>query len=123
MSHFSKIKTKLTDRGTLLKALLVLGEKVDVNQELVNPIGHDHDKVLCEVTIGTDIGFRRNKSGTYELVTDIQTWSRSIPPKRFIDKVAQEYAIATVLDTKDFDVESRKNKLDGSVEIVMARWK
>ena len=123
MSHFSKIKTKLTDRGTLLKALLVLGEKVDVNQELVNPVGHDHDKVLCEVTIGTDIGFRRNKSGTYELVTDIQTWSRSIPPKRFIDKVAQEYAIATVLDNKDFEVESRKKNLDGSVEIVMTRWK
>ena len=123
MSHFSKIKTKLTDRGTLLKALLVLGEKVDVNQELVNPIGHDHDKVLCEVTIGTDIGFRRNTSGTYELVTDIQTWSRSIPPKRFIDKVAQEYAITTVLDNKDFQVESRKKNLDGSVEIVMTRWK
>ena len=123
MSHFSKIKTKLTDRGTLLKALLVLGEKVDVNQELVNPVGHDHDKVLCEVTIGTDIGFRRNKSGTYELVTDIQTWSRSIPPKRFIDKVAQEYAITTVLDNKDFQVESRKKNLDGSVEIVMTRWK
>ena len=123
MSHFSKIKTKLTDRGTLLKALLVLGEKVDVNQELVNPIGHDHDKVLCEVTIGTDIGFRRNQSGTYELVTDIQTWNRSIPPKRFIDKVAQEYAITTVLDNKDFQVESRKKNLDGSVEIVMTRWK
>ena len=123
MSHFSKIKTKLTDRGTLLKALLVLGEKVDVNQELVNPIGHDHDKVLCEVTIGTDIGFRRNQSGTYELVTDIQTWNRSIPPKRFIDKVAQEYAIATVLDNKDFEVESRKKNFDGSVEIVMTRWK
>ena len=123
MSHFSKIKTKLTDRGTLLKALLVLGEKVDVNQELVNPVGHDHDKVLCEVTIGTDIGFRRNQSGTYELVTDIQTWNRSIPPKRFIDKLAQEYAIATVLDNKDFEVESRKKNLDGSVEIVMTRWK
>ena len=123
MSHFSKIKTKLTDRGTLLKALLVLGEKVDVNQELVNPIGHDHDKVLCEVTIGTDIGFRRNQSGTYELVTDIQTWNRSVPPKRFIDKLAQEYAIATVLDNKDFEVESRKKNLDGSVEIVMTRWK
>ena len=123
MSHFSKIKTKLTDKDTLLKALLVLGEKVDVNQELVNPIGHDHDKVLCEVTIGTDIGFRRNQSGTYELVTDIQTWNRSIPPKRFIDKVAQEYAIATVLDNKDFEVESRKKNFDGSVEIVMTRWK
>ena len=123
MSHFSKIKTKLTDRGTLLKALLVLGEKVDVNQELKNPVGHDHDKVLCEVTIGTDIGFRRNQSGIYELVTDIQTWNRSIPPKRFIDRVSQEYAIASVLDTKDFEMESRKDKLDGSVEILMTRWK
>ena len=30
------------------------GYPVDINRQLVNPIGHDHEKVMCEVTIGDD---------------------------------------------------------------------
>ena len=50
------------------------GHPVDINRELVNPIGHNHEKLRCEVTIGDDIGFVWNKQNlSYELVTDIQT--------------------------------------------------
>ena len=86
MSHFSTIKTKLKEKDVLLKALLTIGLPVDTNQELENPVGHEHAKVMCDITLGTDIGFRLNKqTQTYELVTDIQTWNHSIPPRRLIE--------------------------------------
>ena len=63
---------------------------VDINQQMNNPQGHNHEKIWWDVTVGDDIGFRWNKqTQSYELVTDLQTWSREVPPKRFIDKVSQ----------------------------------
>ena len=91
MSHFSTIKTKLREKEILLKALLTLGLPVDVNQELENPVGHDHAKVRCDITLGTDIGFRLNRqTKNYELVTDLQTWKHPTPPQRMIEKITQE---------------------------------
>jgi len=126
MSHFSTIKTKLQDRDALLKALLVIGLPVDVNQELENPVGHEHAKVMCDITLGTDIGFRLNtQTQTYELVTDIQTWKHSIPPKRMIEKITQEYATEIVtreVKKKGFEVEKKVNSLKNEVEIIATRW-
>ena len=66
------------------------GHPVDINRELVNPIGHDHERVRCEVTIGDDMGFVWNKqTQCYELVTDRQTWNHSIPIERFIEKITE----------------------------------
>ena len=126
MSHFSTIKTKLKDKDVLLKALLTIGLPVDVNKELENPVGHEHAKVLCDITLGTDIGFRLNtQTKTYELVTDIQTWNHSIPPKRMIEKVTQEYAAELVtreVKRKGFEVERKKQDIKNNVEIIATRW-
>jgi len=126
MSHFSTIKTKLKDKDVLLKALLTIGLPVDVNKELENPVGHEHAKVLCDITLGTDIGFRFNKqTETYELVTDIQTWNHSIPPKRMVEKVTQEYAAELVtreVKKKGFEVERKKQDIKNNVEIIATRW-
>jgi len=126
MSHFSTIKTKLKDKDVLLKALLTIGLPVDINKELENPVGHEHAKVLCDITLGTDIGFRLNtQTKTYELVTDIQTWNHSIPPKRMIEKVTQEYAAELVtreVKRKGFEVERKKQDIKNNVEIIATRW-
>tara|TARA_B100001113_G_C21100256_1_gene618437 strand:+ start:210 stop:593 length:384 start_codon:yes stop_codon:yes gene_type:complete len=126
MSHFSTIKTKLKDRDALLKALLVMGLPVDVNRELENPVGHEHAKVHCDITLGSDIGFRWNRNTeTYELVTDIQTWNHSIPPRRMIDKISQEYAAEIITresKKKGFEVERKVNSLENEVEIFATRW-
>ena len=126
MSHFSTIKTKLKDRDALLKALLVMGLPVDVNKELENPVGHEHTKVHCDITLGTDIGFRWNRNTeSYELVTDIQTWNHPVPPKRMIDKITQEYAteiITREVKKKGFEVEKKVNSLENKVEILATRW-
>ena len=125
MSHFSKIKTKITNKPKLVKALQLLQYDVQENIELVNPIDHQHEKVRVDVSIGNDIGFRLNNDGVYELVADIQTWKESVPPQRFIERVTQQYAKATILDTiqdKGFTIEKESTTIENNIEIVATRW-
>ena len=110
----------------MIQALMLDGYPVDINRELVNPIGHDHEKVRCEVTIGDDIGFVWNKQTlSYELVTDIQTWNHSIPVARFIEKITQLYCIQLLTATaksEGFDVESQIVNSNNAVELTVTRW-
>ena len=125
MSHFSTIKTKIKNKPKLIEALQLLQYDVQEDQELVNPIDHQHEKVRVDVSIGNDIGFRLNKKGVYELVADIQTWKDPVPPNRFIEKVTQQYAKATILDTiqdKGFTIEKESTTIDNNIEIVATRW-
>ena len=127
MSHFSTIKTKIKDKSALLRALQVLGHNTDVDQKLKNPIDHNHDEVVVQVAVGTDIGFRLNPSTkTYELVTDLQTWDQPVPVERFLDKLSQQYAVETITESAkkdDFHVTQQTTKTDGSIELVVERWK
>ena len=125
MSHFSTIKTKIKEKPYLIKALQLLQYDVQENIELVNPIDHQHEKVKVDVSIGNDIGFRLNKDGVYELVADIQTWKDPVPPRRFIEKVTQQYAKVTIVDTitdQGFTIEKESTTIDNTIELVATRW-
>ena len=125
MSHFSTIRTKIKNKSKLIEALQLLQYDVQEDQELANPIDHQHEKVRVDVSIGNDIGFRLNKKGVYELVADIQTWKDPVPPNRFIENVTQQYAKATILDTiqdKGFTIEKESTTIDNNIEIVATRW-
>ena len=125
MSHFSTIKTKIKEKPYLIKALQLLQYIVKEDQELVNPLDHQHEKVKVDVSIGNDIGFRLNKDGVYELVADIQTWKDPVPPRRFVEKVTQQYAKATILDTieeRGFTIEKESTTIDNTIELVATRW-
>ena len=125
MSHFSTIKTKIKSKPELIEALQLLQYDVQEDQELVNPINHQHEKVKVDVSIGNDIGFRLNNNGEYELVADIQTWKDPIPPKRFVEKVTQQYARMTVhnqIKEMGFKVEEEWEMDDNSIELVVTRW-
>ena len=105
---------------------MFMGYDVDIDRELENPIGHKHEKVKCEVTLGDDVGFVWNKQNlSYELVTDIQTWNRSIPVARFIEKITQLYCIQLLTATADsegFQVESQIINKNNAVELTVTRW-
>ena len=125
MSHFSTIKTKIKEKPYLIKALQLLQYDVQEDQELVNPINHQHEKVKVDVSIGNDIGFRLNNNGEYELVADIQTWKDPVPPQRFVEKVTQQYARMTVhnqIKEMGFKVEEEWEMDDNSIELVVTRW-
>ena len=124
MSHFSTIKTKITKKPALLEALELLQYNVVENVELENPLDHQHKKWQVDIAIGNDIGFRWN--GTeYELVADLQTWKDPIPPKRFIEKITQQYARMTIHNTIKEDgwqVAEEWEMDDNSIELTVTRW-
>ena len=125
MSHFSTIKTKIKNKPQLIEALELLQYEVQENQELINPLDHQHEKVKVDVSIGNDIGFRLNNNGEYELVADIQTWKDPIPPKRFVEKVTQQYARMTVhnqVKEMGFKIEEEWEMDDNSIELTVTRW-
>ena len=125
MSHFSTIKTQIKNKPELIEALQLLQYDVQENQELINPLDHQHEKVKVDVAIGNDIGFRLNKEGEYELVADIQTWKDPVPPKRFVEKVTQQYARMTLYNTvkeMGFQVEEEWEMEDNSIELTVTRW-
>ena len=125
MSHFSTVKTKIKHKPQLIEALELLQYDVQEDQELVNPLDHQHEKVKVDVSIGNDIGFRLNNNGEYELVADIQTWNQSIPPKRFVEKVTQQYARMTVhnqVKELGFQVDEEWEMDDNSIELTVTRW-
>ena len=125
MSHFSTIKTKIKHKPQLIEALELLQYDVQEDQELVNPLEHQHEKVKVDVSIGTDIGFRLNNNGEYELVADIQTWKQPIPPERLIEKVTQQYARMTLHNTvkeQGFEIEEEWEMDDNSIELTVTRW-
>ena len=125
MSHFSTVKTKIKHKSQLIEALELLQYDVQENQELINPIDHQHEKVKVDVSIGDDIGFRLNNNGEYELVADIQTWKDPVPPKRFVEKVTQQYARMTVhnqVKELGFQIEEEWEMDDNSIELTVTRW-
>ena len=125
MSHFSTIKTKIKNKPELIEALQLLQYVVEEDQELVNPLDHQHEKVKVDLSIGNDIGFRLNNNGEYELVTDIQTWKDPVPVERFIDKVTQQYARLTVRNAAKelgFQVQEEWEMTDNSIELTVTRW-
>ena len=125
MSHFSTIRTQIKNKPELIEALQLLQYDVQEDQELINPIDHQHEKVKVDVAIGNDIGFRLNNNGEYELVADIQTWKDPVPPKRFVEKVTQQYARMTVhnqVKEMGFKVEEEWEMDDNSIELTVSGW-
>jgi len=125
MSHFSTIKTTIKNKPELVEALELLQYNVVQDVKLENPLDHEHKEWQVDVAIGNDIGFRLNKDGVYELVADIQTWKDPVPPRRFIEKVTQQYARMTIHNTiKDmgFSVQEEWEMDDNSIELTVTKW-
>ena len=129
MSHFTKIKTSLTDKKELVEALELLQYNVvtEQNLKIKNPVlAKDHEVVRAEIAITNDIGFRWNKQDNcYDLYADHQTWSLDVPVKRFVEKVTQQYARMKIHNTvkeMGFQVEEEWEMDDNSIELTVSRW-
>ena len=126
MSHFSTIQTKLKDRSNLVEALELLQYNVVQDAKLENPLDHEHKQWQVDVAVNDEVGFRWNKNTeTYELVADQQTWNFDVPVQRFIDKVTQQYARATIYNTvkeMGLEVSEEWEMDDNSIEITVNRW-
>ena len=125
MSHFTTLKTKLTDKDVLVKALNTLSYATQENVLLENPSDHDHKQWQVEVGITRYVGFKLGDDGTLHLVAELDAWEEPITVDRFLEKVTQEYARETVLETvqeQGYTVVSEHKSVENTIEIVAERW-
>ena len=126
MSHFTKIKTKLYNLETLKKSLTDLNFSWLAGESKVRGYqGQTHSaELLIQQENNHDIGFKWNGE-TYDLIADKQTWSLDVPVERFIDKVTQQYARATIHDAikqQGLAVTEEWEMDDNSIEVLVTRW-
>jgi len=126
MSHFSHIKTKLRNLGTLQSALTTLG--IDWKAGPTDVRGYRGQTHRADVVIeqdnGYDIGFAWNGTA-YELVADMQYWAQNGSVDRFLNKITQQYAFSTVMqetEKQGFQVSEQDKNADGSIRLVLQRW-
>ena len=128
MSHFSTIKTKITEKPILIEALNLLGHWPEENQELSIYGVHskNHAKVNADVAITKDIGFKLNpETKAYDLVAELDTWDLDVPVNRFIEKLTQQYARMTIHNSvkeMGFEVAEEWEMDDNSIELIVTRW-
>ena len=128
MSHFSTIKTQLKEAEPLIKALNYLGYQIIQEEKFIK--GYKGKFTAVDISMNlpgdTKVGFKwDNNSNSYELVTDLDLWKFDIPVERFISKVTQMYAYQTIISkTREdgYQIVEEKNKIDGSIELVVTKW-
>tara|TARA_B100000029_G_scaffold225529_1_gene223344 strand:+ start:1188 stop:1571 length:384 start_codon:yes stop_codon:yes gene_type:complete len=127
MSHFSRIKTKITHKDFLIKALNTLGysAKENVMLHIDGDHGVDHADEFVEVSVTHVVGFRKVNDGTYQLVAELDAWEEPFPVERFLQKVTQAYAKCIVEDTvqaQGFEVVTESKGVDNTIELVAEKW-
>ena len=127
MSHFTKIKTKLYNLDTLKKSLSDLNLEWSSNETEVR--GYQGQKNSAELVIkqenNHDIGFKWNGK-EYELVTDLMFWSQPYSVDKFLNQVNQRYAYNSILQVSEkegFNFTESENNQDGSVRLVLRRFR
>ncbi|MEU8799593.1 DUF1257 domain-containing protein [Spirillospora sp. NPDC048819] len=125
MSHFTKVKTRLTDGETLRTALREMGHAVEPPGRGVRGfLGRRTDaEFKIRPTGGThEIGFAPSDDG-YELVAD--WWGvRGMTEQSFVRTLKQQYALAgtlSALEARGFEVDRRSYEESGDIRVVLRR--
>ncbi len=127
MSHFTKIKTKLYDKATIERSLSDLNIAWESGSEKIR--GYNNQEHSAEILIrqnnNHDIGFKWN--GTeYELVTDLMFWDQKYSVNKFLNQLNQRYAfnlITKVSEEQSFQYVESENKQDGSIRLLLRKFK
>lgn len=124
MSHISRIKTKITNRDYLLKALGDLGFAYQEGEFEISGIGSRKVAVQIRVNLprSLDIGLREN-NGTYEIIAD--WWGvRGVKKEAFTAQLHQRYAYHAalgILQEKGFALAAEEKQDDGKIHLVLRR--
>jgi len=131
MSHYTTIKTKITDMESLICAVESMGYQYKTGKSLPmydfcgNKTACTADVVIPRkglTAVSNDIGFSRQEDGTYRLIiSDYDKTAAKI--KDFPQQIKQRYAYFKVkkelqLEDNKQIIEERKH-VDGSIEIIV----
>lgn len=120
MSHFTRVRTEMTDRHLVIEALEEMGHQI---QEGGRVRGWNGQQETADLVVrqsnGYDIGLRQTPSGSFEVVAD---WMGAGDQEAFTRRLRQEYAAAAAIAqvrSQGFTDVRRKRTEDGEIEIVV----
>jgi hypothetical protein len=132
MSHFSRIRTTFRHREALVQCMQELGYSVEMDTTIRGYHGQHNVDIAVKKAGGYGLGFVKNPEGTYDLVADWYGISgkgeKKIAEelKRQAETIQKEYAKKMVLEqavADGFELVSETEEQDGTVRIVVRRWK
>jgi hypothetical protein len=133
MSHFTVLRTQITETAALVKALTDLGfPTVEVNEAPQHLYGYRGDRrsQTAEVIIrrrfigraSNDIGFQRQANGAFNAV--ISDYDRRKYSQRWLQQLTQRYAyhVARIrMEEQGFELTSEETQPDGQIHLVLRR--
>lgn len=113
MSHFSTLRTKISDAVVLKTALSDLGLEVKTEADVR---GYNGQRIRADVVAVLDgeydLGWSRNNDGTFDLVADLWGVAKKHNQTELINSINQKYAIGKALaDAKQPGLQNATVKL------------
>ncbi len=132
MSHFSRIRTTFRRREALIQCMQELGYTFETATTITGYHGQHNVDIAVKKSGRYCLGFVENPEGTYDMVAD--WWGISGKGEKKIaeelnhqaETIRKEYAKKIVLEqtaADGFDLVSETEENDGTVRIVVRRWK
>ncbi len=133
MSHYTTIKTRLTDTKALLEALAELGFKqIEVHEQAQPLYGYrgDQRSLTAEIiirrkfvgTASNDIGFKRQAGGIFEAI--ISDFDHRKYAQHWLDKLAVRHAYHAVkakLEEQGFTLVNEETSRNGQIHLLLRR--
>ncbi|MDB9311652.1 MAG: DUF1257 domain-containing protein [Kamptonema sp. SIO4C4] len=113
MSHFSTLRTKISDSEILQTSLRDLGITVKSDADVRGYNGQRVRADLVAVLDGEyDLGWSRNSDGTYDLIADLWGVAKKHNQTELINSINQKYAVnKTLSEVKQRGLENANVKL------------
>nr|YP_010850755.1 Ycf35 [Lophurella mutabilis]WGH13613.1 Ycf35 [Lophurella mutabilis] len=133
MSHFSKIKTNITNLNVLIKTLKDLGfnYRLFTTTDKYSPINNLSKPKNILVYKLNEFNRESNvftftwNTSEYILLVDLDTWNLDINFDYLLDRLFQQYAYNTVINTScnsGFQKIKEHSIYDGSIQLTLQRW-
>ena len=98
MSHFSTLRTKITDAEILKSSLSDLGVTVKTESNIRGYQGQNVRADIVAVLEGDyDIGWSRNADGSFDLIADLWGVAKKHNQTELINSINQKYAVNKTL--------------------------
>lgn len=98
MSHFSTLRTKITDSAILTQSLSDLGIAVKTNTDVRGYNGQRVRADIVAVLEGEyDLGWSLNTDGSYDLIADLWGVAKKHNQTELINSINQKYAVNKTL--------------------------
>ena len=128
MSHFSKVKTRISDLSILRQTLVNLGFSCDNQHKYISDINknvHYVDLVAIHDTNFLSMGFVYDNDH-YTIIADVDLWKTVSSFNFFVEQLNQNYALNMILrqtNTEGFNKIKQDNLRDGSIKLTVQRWR